>query len=279
MLHRRLAVALAVLLAAPAAALAQDGGKSRKPAPEDAPEAEEIDPQPRAEVDTQVDVRGNRFSMKLSHGARIEGVLPQGKRWERLDEAGEYEECAETDKGAGLRLYYVLGMEGDIFIKKTDIVEIRDLGALTDEQMRAIREKVIAQRKKVIDEREKALREELKRMAEERKQEEARKSEEKGRKKAEEKAATDADVKRGEDLLKKFPPDQWSEQRAKDILHREIVNGIFRNAEEREFIDNLKEWKAAFLRTLTEEEREALKEKEKEEKGSGETPPKKKAGE
>jgi len=276
MLRRRLAVALAVLFAAPAAALAQDA-KPRKPAAEDSYEGD-VEPQPRQEVDTQVDVRGNRFSMKLATGARIEGVLPQGKRWERLGDVGEYEECAETDKGAGLRLYYVLGMEGDIFIKKVDIAEIRDLGALTDEQMRAIREKVISQRKKVIEEREKTLREELKRMAAERKQEEARASEEKGRKKAEEKAAGEAEMKKGEELLKKFPPDQWSEQRAKDILHREIVNGIFRNAEEREFIDNLKEWKAAWLRTLTDEEKEELKAKEKEQK-EGETPPKKKAGE
>ncbi|MCI0585474.1 MAG: hypothetical protein L0323_01380, partial [Planctomycetes bacterium] len=207
MLHRRLALALAVLLAAPAAAYAQDES-TRKSGPSDDPIDVEV--RPRAEVDTHVDVRGNRFEVKLSHGARIEGVLPQGKRWERLDEVGEYAECAETDKGAGLRLYYVLGMEGDIFIKKPDIVEIRDLGALTDEQMRAIRDKVIAQRRKVIDEREKALREELKRMAEERKQEDARKAEEKGRKKAEERAATEAEIKKGDELLKKFPPDQWS---------------------------------------------------------------------
>jgi hypothetical protein len=258
MLRRRLAIALAVLLAAPAAARAQE-----EPEKAPAPSA------PAQEVDTQVDVRGSRFEVKLVHGSRIQGVLPQGKRWERLDADGEYEECAETDKGSGIRLYYVLGLEGDIFIRRQDITELRDLGALTEEQVRAIRDQVIAQRKKVIEEREKALREELRRMAEEKKAQEARSAEETGRKKAEEKAATEVEVQKGEELLKKFPPEEWSEQRAKDVLHREIVNGIFRNAEEREFIDNLKAWKAALARRAAEEEKPAPDE------GGGETPPKK----
>jgi len=284
MLRPRLAHALVVLLVAPAAALALEdptkqgplpGGSGPAPSPQPAPSG---DPAPsdeggggsgrQAEVDTNVDVRGNSFEIKLVNNARIEGILPQGKRWERLDQFGEYEECEENDKGAGLRLHYVLGMEGETFIKRQDIDSIRDLGALTDEQKRSIRDQVIAQRKKLIEEREKALREELRRMAEEAREAEARAAEATGRKRAEERAATEAEIKKGEDLLKKFPPESWSEQRAKDILHREIVNGIFRNTEEREFIDNLPAWKSAL------ERRKAAEAKEKGESeggGGGET--------
>ena len=239
---------LAVLFAAPAALGFEE---PRQPAGKKAP----VDPAAElaaeeaaarlAAVDTLVEVKGNRFRIKMTHGAQIEGVLAAGVRWEKLDERGEYEECKETEKGAGLRLSYVLGMEGDIHILRKDISDIRDLGALTDEETRAIRDKVIAARRKVIEQREKALREDLKRMAEEQKQADARAGDTEAKRQAKDKAAEDAEIKRGEELLKKFPPEEWSEQRMKDILQREIVNGIFRNAQEREFIDNFKAWMAA----------------------------------
>ena len=236
---------LAVLLAAPAAlAFEEPRGSSaaEDPIPEEAPSAK------GGTLDTVVDVKGNRFRIKLTHGAQIEGVLASGVKWERLDEFGEYEECKETEKGAGLRLGYVLGMEGDILILRKDIADIRDLGALTDDEQRAIRDKVIAARKKVIEQREKALREELKRMAEEAKQADARAKDTEAQSKAKEKVSEQETIKKGDDLLKRFPPEEWSEKRMKDILQREIVSGIFRNAEEREFIDNFKAWQAADTR-------------------------------
>jgi hypothetical protein len=243
---------LAVLLAAPAASALEDPLPPPNPVLRDGeePAPQEVGPAPAedgepAVVDTVVEVRGNRYRIKLAHGAQIEGVLPSGVKWERLDQYGEYEECKETEKGAGLRLGYVLGMEGDIHILRKDITDIRDLGALTDEEQRAIRDRVIAARKKVIEQREKALREDLRRMAEEQRERDAQAAGQNQKSKEKEKAAEQAETKRGEELLKKFPPDQWSEQRLKDILQREIVNGIFRNAEEREFIENFKEWQAA----------------------------------
>jgi len=266
--NRATPLLLAVLLAVPAALAAEDPtrqppappptpspeGGDPQPSPDPAPAGEEAAPSGKpAVVDENVDVRGNRYRIKLTHGAQIEGVLPAGVKWERLDQFGEYEECKETDKGSGLRLSYVLGMEGDIHILRRDIADIRDLGALTDEEQRAIRDKVIAARRKVIEQREKALREDLRRMAEEQKAADARAGEDDAQRKAKEKAAEEKEIKKGEELLKKFPPDQWSEQRLKDILQREIVNGIFRNAEEREFIDNFKAWQAADTRRRAEE--------------------------
>ena len=237
---------LAVLLAAPAVLAFGEPARGASPAEDPIPEDS---PASRAgTLDTHVDVKRNRFRIKMTHGAQIEGVLASGVKWERLDEFGEYEECKETEKGAGLRLSYVLGMEGDILILRKDIADIRDLGALTDEEQRAIRDKVIAARKKVIEQREKALREDLRRMAEEAKQADARARDSEAKDKAKDKATEEETIKRGDDLLKKFPPEEWSEKRMKDILQREIVSGIFRNAEEREFIDNFKAWQAADAR-------------------------------
>lgn len=259
---------LAVLFAAPAALAFEE--PARKPAgkaksavdPADELAAEEAAAR-LAAVDTLVEVKGNRFRIKMTHGAQIEGVLATGVKWERVDERGEYSECKETDKGAGLRLSYVLGMEGDILILRKDIADIRDLGALTDEETRAIRDKVIAARRKVIEQREKTLREDLKRMAEEQKQADARAGQTEGQRKAKEKEAEEVEAKRGDELLKKFPPEEWSEQRMKDILQREIVNGIFRNAQEREFIDNFKAWLAADTRRRENEGLPPVSEEEK----------------
>ncbi|HEU4395925.1 MAG TPA: hypothetical protein VFS92_10190, partial [Planctomycetota bacterium] len=109
---------LAVLFAAPAALgfeePRQPAGTGKPPADPAAELAAEEAAARLAAVDTLVEVKGNRFRIKMVHGAQIEGVLAAGVRWEKIDEQGEYEECKETDKGAGLRLSYVLGMEGDI---------------------------------------------------------------------------------------------------------------------------------------------------------------------
>jgi hypothetical protein len=102
---------LAVLFAAPAALgfeePRQPAGKKPAVDPADELAAEEAAAR-LAAVDTLVEVKGNRFRIKMTHGAQIEGVLASGVKWERLDERGEYEECKETDKGSGLRLSYVL---------------------------------------------------------------------------------------------------------------------------------------------------------------------------
>ena len=81
-----------------------------------------------------------------------------------------------------------------------------------------------------------------------REQADARARDSEAKDKAKDKATEEETIKRGDDLLKKFPPEEWSEKRMKDILQREIVSGIFRNAEEREFIDNFKAWQAADAR-------------------------------
>jgi hypothetical protein len=52
----------------------------------------------------------------------------------------------------------------------------------------------------------------------------------------------------GSPLLVKFPPPEWGEDRMKKILEREILTGVYRNAEEREFIENFPAWKQAYER-------------------------------
>ena len=56
------------------------------------------------------------------------------------------------------------------------------------------------------------------------------------------------DALEGGPLLARFPPPEWGEDRMKSILEREIRTGVFRNDEEREFIDNFPAWKRALER-------------------------------
>jgi len=236
--------ALASLLALPSRSFAQDGGAAKpdasaagKPAPEQPPP----------------EVKGNRFRVTLKSGAKIEGLMPQGVAWEKRDELGDYVEATETEKGAGLRLNFVLSMEGDIFILKRDIEEVKDLGALTEEQKLAIKESVLAARKKILEEREKINREEMARIAAA-----AKEADGKGAKGAADgKKETDADKKaakeakdraRGDELLKKFPDDEWNPKRIDEIQQRSVVNGIFPTRDEQEFIDNIALWKDAVAR-------------------------------
>ena len=223
-------------------------------------------------IDTHVEVRGNRFRIKLGRGSVIEGIIPGGiVKWEKLDKYGEnYVPAKETDKGVGLRLYYVLNLDGELFIKRADIakkedseaLEIRDLGELTEEQKAAIRDRVLLQRRHAIADREKKLREDMARLKMAETDVAAGAGE--GAKDAK-KDAEAAAVKKGEALLEKFPPPDWGEERKKKILEREIINGIFRSETEAEFIDNLPAWTAALERRQRLEE-----EKKAAEKGTGE---------
>jgi hypothetical protein len=274
--------ALAVVLGLQVPSLAQDpmappSRETTREAPrEEVPDiAQPPAAKPKAD-EPPPEVKGNRFSITLRTGGKVEGILPQGVRWEKRDQYGEFVEAAETEKGAGLRLNYVLNMEGDIFVQKKDIAEVKDLGALTDEQKLAIKDKVLANRKKALEEREKIFREEMARQgaaakeaAKEAEKEGKGKSEEKGAEKkegegkGEKKAAiSEADMQKGDALLEKFPPSDWGPKRLKDILRREVVNGIFRSDEEAEFIVNFDLWKDAFERKAKEEDEKEAETKE-----------------
>jgi len=284
--------ALAVVLGLQATSLAQDPmappsrETTREEPQEEAPDiAQPPATKPKAE-EPPPEVKGSRYSITLRTGGKVEGILPQGVRWEKRDQYGEFVEAAETEKGAGLRLNYVLNMEGDIFVQKKDIAEVKDLGALTDEQKLAIKDKVLANRKKALEEREKIFREEMakqgaaaKEAAKEAEKEAKGKGEEKvgekkeGEEKGEKKqVVSESDQKKGDALLEKFPPAEWGPKRLKDILRREVVNGIFRNDEEAEFIVNFDLWKDAFERKAKEEDEKegTVPDSESKEAGSGE---------
>jgi hypothetical protein len=246
------------------------------PAPTPTPEEGETPATDAAKAE-EIDVRGNRFKVKLKRGSVVHGVLPRGVYWERLDMLGDYVEAKKGDTGAGVRIQFVLGMEGDIFIQEKDIAEIEDLGALTEEERDRIRDRILSDRRRAIEARERSLREDLDRirdMAAAGKAEDAA-AEKAASEKAEsgEPVLTDEEAF-GEQLLSRFSPETWGAKRKTEINQNQ-VNGIFPDHEEVEFLRNFSAWEKAYERRLRLEREKVEKEakeaarKELEEKGEG----------
>lgn len=198
-------------------------------------------------VDEMVEVRGNRFKIRLKRGSVIHGILPKGLFWERQDLMGDYEPSKKGADGAGLRIQYVLGMDGDIFVLERDIAEIEDMGALSEEDRARIRERILADRRKIIEERERALRSELDRIRDMASEHpdgegtgEAVKPEGDGSGMTEEEKA-------GEALLEEFPPTDWGPKRKSEILQAQ-TNGIFPNDREVIFLRSYSQWEKALER-------------------------------
>jgi hypothetical protein len=243
-----LALGLAALLALPAVASAQEGGAGEaKPAAPAKPKGDEPAPL----------LQGSRFRVTLRNGSRIEGVLLEGVVWEKRDQYGDYVQCDEKDKDAGLLLHYVLNMEGETFIPRKDIADgkeaIHDLGVLSEQERLALQEKMLEARKRAVAERERKAREEYEKLAAAQREAEERAAalkKARGEAEGEGKAEPTEEEKKGDALLKKFPPPDWSESKKDELLRREIVVGVYRNDEEREFTDpdNFRLWKAALER-------------------------------
>ncbi|MHC4820174.1 MAG: hypothetical protein ACYTDX_00465 [Planctomycetota bacterium] len=263
-----LATMLLAGFAVPAAAQDSGTANSKKAPAEEEDGASDLEKEIQAkiakELDQRVEVKGKRYQISLKRGSRIIGVLPRGLIWEKLDRYGDYVECKETDKGSGLRLQFVMGMDGDIFIKRDDMKGgtkgLKDLGQLTEAQKSKIRDEVIKARRKVIVEREKTMRKELNRLLADREAKDGQDGDDsadgKGGDGDDDDDAMTKEEKEGEALLKKFPPPEWSEDRVTAIKEREVVNGIYRNKEEGEFIDNFRAWKKALARRMLKEAEE-----------------------
>jgi hypothetical protein len=277
---RRVTLAFALaILASPA--LAQDSGsKAETPArPAPAPDAggaaaEAPKEAPKPEEPT-VEVKGNRYRFRMNTGAGMVGILPNGLKWEKRIASAVYAECKEKDPGAGLRIHWVEGMEGEVFVLRETLKEWKDLGALTEDQKLAIRERYLADRAEALAAREKAAKAEAEKLGvldplgkpvtEDQAAAAAAKA-------AAEKEA-EAAAKKGDDLLKKFPAPEWGRKKLDEILQREVNVGSFRTADEAEFISGFKLWSEAYIRKQQKEAETGKKEAGSGEK-SGETPAK-----
>ncbi len=216
-------------------------------------------------------VAGSRARLLLKRGTVLEGILPRGVVWEAQDRLGGYEPVSRDDPRAGIRVYYVLGIEGAMFFRREEIEELKDLGPLEEAREKSIQENVLDARRKALEEQEKKIQAELERILGKRKAGEIGAKPPKAAAPAAEppppaagaasaspstkgsaapgKPDPAAERKRkGDELLERFPYPDWSERRAETILWRERVTDMKRDPEEAAFLAGLELWKEALER-------------------------------
>lgn len=281
-------IALIAAAVATAPALAQEA------VPESVASAPSAAPAGQAVQDVAIEIGGIRARVVLQRGTALEGLLPLGPAyWERPAPGFDYEETDASDPSAGLRLYFVLGMEGAIFFRKSDIAAVKDLGVISDEAAAAIRQNLLDARRKALEEKEARLKESLRRILGTERVEDAMPAKAApavpvpsapesvpsagaptaapapvaspagapatGPMTKEDEARAKAEARRirGEELLAKYPPPDWSESRLETILWRERVAKIPPDAVEAPFVKESDLWIEALRRREAAEKKAA----------------------
>jgi hypothetical protein len=258
---------LAVLALAASEVAAQEAGApppARSPAAGTSPGAA-----PGAAEEPPPVVSGIRARLVLKRGSVLEGILPRGEVWETQDPLGGYEPASRDDPRAGIRVHYVLGIEGAMFFRSEEIQELKTLGPVEETREKSIQENVLDARRRALEEQERRIQAEMERILGKKKAGEvAAKPPKEAAPAADPKApaggAASAGTKgaaspgkpdpaaerrrKGDELLERFPFPDWSERRAETILWRERVTDMKRDPEEAAFLAGLELWKEALER-------------------------------
>ena len=239
-----------LLLIAAAPASAQDAptptGESAEataPAPEPDPPA----------------VLGEKVEVHLRSGVVLTGIL-KGGRYEVMRGTGYVAVKDEEVPGAGVRVFYALGLDGFVFIPFKVVKSIEFPGQMSVEEGKALARVMREDRRKAERDRDRAVRE----LAAKKAAFAAalRAEEEEG---AEEESALDTlpeateeaspeedtaeDLARQEEmerLLIRFPPPEWKPSRFTELKRRAVKDDIFPNEEEREFVKHYDLWLEAY---------------------------------
>lgn len=263
-------------------ALAQSSTKpdrSRMPAPEpeeqpekqpekkpEQPEAKKppatkkapVPEQPPAEKVELKPVTGEKVWVRLKNGDVINGVA-KGQTVEVHQGARYVKAKSKDDPGAGIRVWYVSGMNGFMFFPYNTVEKVEFQGQLTEdegieiarlieyEQRRSERERI-----RVAQELEaKRLEREAKKKAEEEAatgeggEEVAAASTKPGKGEAKDDGKTETDAERAakiRELLKRFPPEKWKPSRLAEIKDRQLILNIYPSEEDKAFMQNYDLW-------------------------------------
>lgn len=193
--------------------------------------------------DGRVDRFNVRVRVKLKNGAKLNGVVKNGRLVER-EEGIDFVETDRQSPDAGIRLYYFDETTSFVFLRWADIETHKVLVRLTDEEVRAI-EKEFAERERKRQE----LRQQLAT-----KKVEAGKGEEKadgkpvdgqpGDGQPADKPKPAEPVAPATPLLDEFPPSEgWGQAKVEEIERRKVVVGVYPNERETRFLEVFEEWK------------------------------------
>lgn len=255
-----IAVVLAaiLLLAVGTPAFAQESTKPDPAKPgadagSEAPEAgDEEEKEPLAPV------TGEKVRVRIRPGVEMSGVVKE-RQYEVFKENRYIPVDDPETPGAGLRVYFVTGLNGFLFVRADQIIEVTFSGALTREEGLKLAEGLEAEKRRAVEEKALAAAEMQRRRAaakaaREKAGDGAGASETPGRPpraaggapgKPVDMSASEKALKIRE-LLIRFPPEDWKPSRLDEIKRRAIVLDIFPNEEESAFIDNYDLWEEGY---------------------------------
>ena len=196
----------------------------------------------------------NRCTVKYASGGTVRGVLLAGASWEKRDQAGDFVPAKRDERDAGLRLWYVDGADGFMFVAASRVSEVTLEGVFTDDDLRAMRRDVAAANARADAARKAAAADKAARSADKgppTKPTDASAEQPEATKPAEATSVETDTVPaptraRWNALLAKFPTPKWTPESPSEIRHQWIINHIPMTPAQREFVGAYDEWLAAY---------------------------------
>jgi len=240
-----------LLLIAAAPASAQDAPAPTGESAEAAAPAPEPDPPA---------VRGEKVEVHLRSGVVLTGIL-KGGRYEIMRGTGYVAVKDEETPGAGVRIFYTLGLDGFVFIPFEAVKSIEYPGQMSVEEGKKLARVMRDDRRKAERDRDRAVREIAAKKAAfaaalRGEQEEEGAEEEAGFEVLPEAPEVPVHEEPGPEnlarqeemdrLLLRFPPPEWKPSRFIDLKRRAVKEDIFPNEEEREFVKHYDLWLEAY---------------------------------
>src|SRR5690606_293389 len=101
-----------------------------------------------------------RVMVRLKNGNRLKGVVKNG-RFVELHDGLDFVPTDRDNPSAGLRVWYTAGTNSFLFIPHSTIAHYKIGVRLSDEQVKALEEKLIAQRKEADEQARKVAEDQL----------------------------------------------------------------------------------------------------------------------
>lgn len=188
-------------------------------------------------------------SVELAHGDQLEGIVVDGRFYERYNERRNRWQVMPSRKNAGLRLYHVEKAEGFIFINYEDIKRIEEIGKKSDSELQDIREEIRIRIEKERFEAERDKLEKEKREAGKEGEGEEGEKGEKGEKDKEEgenkEGLSEKTLVEFAELLEKYPPKENSLEKTIQAVKIRMNSGIPLSNKHKEFLLKYPIWRQA----------------------------------
>jgi hypothetical protein len=239
-------------------ALAQEATKPK--APEKTAEKKPAPPKPppaelkgeKADTSDLKPVTGEKVVVQLREGDVLRGIV-KAARIEVLKDGRYVPSKDNEEQGAGIRVWYAMGLNGFVFVPYVSVDAIEFQGPLPEAEGLEIARWIAAEKRKKEERLKQAMRaREAKRKAAEKDEAGEEEDEEAGKPKPDSGSRKDVPTSRpvrneeraariGE-LLKRFPPDKWKPSRLAEIKDRQLILSINPTDEERAFMKSYDLW-------------------------------------